>query len=73
MFKISVSDVTFKDGGKYTCSQSGQTTMKKKTVAVTVLGELLLYEKYLVGIIIFQVIIYLIMTNYSYYMPKILI
>ncbi|KAG7271079.1 hypothetical protein CRUP_026011 [Coryphaenoides rupestris] len=38
MFKISVSKVTFKDGGNYICSQYGHTVMKK-TVSVTVLGQ----------------------------------
>ncbi|XP_030601639.1 cytotoxic and regulatory T-cell molecule isoform X2 [Archocentrus centrarchus] len=36
-FSISVSSVTFKDGGNYTCSQYGHHTTEKK-VEVTVLG-----------------------------------
>ncbi|XP_033973245.1 cytotoxic and regulatory T-cell molecule [Trematomus bernacchii] len=36
-FTVSISDVTFKDGGIYTCSQYGDHTTEKK-VEVTVLG-----------------------------------
>ncbi|XP_029304289.1 cytotoxic and regulatory T-cell molecule isoform X2 [Cottoperca gobio] len=37
-FTISISNVTFKDGGTYTCSQYGDHTTEKK-VEVTVLGR----------------------------------
>lgn len=37
-FTISISSVTFKDGGNYTCSQYAHNTIEKK-VEVTVLGE----------------------------------
>lgn len=37
-FIISISKITFKDGGNYTCSQYGAHTTEKK-VEVTVLGE----------------------------------
>jgi hypothetical protein len=39
-FDISVSDVTFKDGGEYRCTQYGSVATKK-VFRVTVLGELL--------------------------------
>ena len=37
-FTISISSVTFKDGGNYTCSQYGHHTIEKK-IEVTVMGE----------------------------------
>lgn len=37
-FTVSISNVNFKDGGNYTCSQYGRHTTEKK-VEVTVLGE----------------------------------
>ncbi|KAL0994670.1 hypothetical protein UPYG_G00125570 [Umbra pygmaea] len=38
-FSISVSDVTFKDGGLYTCSHYSHITPVKKMINVTVLGK----------------------------------
>lgn len=40
-FTVSVSDITFKDGGNYTCSQYRHPVMERK-VEVTVFGEYLL-------------------------------
>lgn len=37
-FTISISNVTFKDGGNYTCSQYDHHTIERK-VEVTVFGE----------------------------------
>ncbi|KAL7390291.1 hypothetical protein ABVT39_018339 [Epinephelus coioides] len=37
-FTVSISNITFKDGGNYTCSQYGDHTMERK-VEVTVLGH----------------------------------
>ncbi|KAJ3589099.1 hypothetical protein NHX12_009947 [Muraenolepis orangiensis] len=39
LFEISVTDVTFKDGGNYTCSQYGHGDVVEKVVAVTVLAN----------------------------------
>lgn len=37
-FTVSISDVDFKDGGRYTCFQYGD-QVTEKTVELTVLGE----------------------------------